>query len=124
MQLHQLQFNEIERIAYITGQPLVAMCAEHADDGELLEDGLEDQLEAAQKKGYDLGTEVGVGVDAVQEIKQLEDSVTDIKASHQRCRDNLQAVYDWLRSDDCKTIKSRQAFEKRLLAALRVTPRY
>jgi hypothetical protein len=47
-----------------------------------------------------------------------------LKASHQRCRDNLQAVHDWLRSDDCKTVKTSLAFQKRLLSALHVTPRY
>jgi hypothetical protein len=124
MQLHRLEFNEIERIAYITGHPLVAMCADHAFDGELLEDGLDDQLEAAENKGFEEGKIEGMGLDTAETIAGLESNVIDLKASHRRCRDNLQAVCDWLRSDDSKTVKSRQAFEKRLLAALHSTHRY
>ena len=118
-----LSLGEIERIAYIQDLPWAGYIAE-AEDCESQIDGFDDQLEQARESSFEAGKEAGLGLDVAQQIADLEIELTGIKASHQRCRENLQAVYDWLRSDDFKTIKSRQAFEKRLLAALHVTPRY
>ena len=118
-----LSLGEIERIGYIQGLPWAGFIAD-AEDCESQIDGFDHQLEQARESSFEAGKQAGLGVDAAQQIADLENELTDLKASHQRCRNNLQAVYDWLRSDDCKTVKSRQAFEKRLLAALHVTPRY
>jgi hypothetical protein len=115
---------ELERIAYIQGSSLLACYAAEADDLEQQVDGFDDLIEAAKKGSVEDGKRAGLGLVAADLIEDLERSVVDIKASHQRCRTNLQAVYEWLRSDECKTVKSRQAFEKRLHAALNVTPRY
>jgi hypothetical protein len=115
---------ELERSAYIRGNGLLACFAAEADDLELQVDGFDDLIEAAKKGSFEDGKRAGLGLVAADLIEDLERSVVDIKASHQRCRTNLQAVYEWLRSDECKTVKSRQAFEKRLHAALNVTPRY
>lgn len=123
VQKQSLSLAEVERIAYIMGLPWAGYIAE-ADDCESQIDGFDDQLEQARESSFEAGKQAGLGVDATQQIADLENELIDLKASHQRCRNNLQAVYDWLRSDDCKTVKARQVFEKRLLAALHVTPRY
>jgi len=123
IQKQTLSLGEIERIAYMQGLSWAAYIAE-AEDCESQIDGFDDQLDQAREASFEAGKQAGLGLDAAERIADLENELTDLKASHQRCRNNLQAVYDWLRSDDCKTIKSRQAFEKRLLAALNVTPRY
>ena len=115
---------ELERFAYIQGNSLLAVCAAEADDLEEQVDGFDTLVDAAKQDAFESGKLEGLGLDAAQQIADLKNELTDLKASHQRCRNNLQAVYDWLRSDDCKTAKSRQVFEKRLLAALHVTPRF
>jgi len=123
IQKQSLSLGEIERIAYIQGLPWASYVAD-AEDCESQIDGFDDQLDQVRESSFESGKQAGLGLDAAQRIADLENELTDIKTSHQRCRNNLQAVCDWLRSDDCKTVKSRQAFETLLLAALRVTPRY
>ncbi len=123
IQKQSLSLGEIERIAYIQGLPWAGYIAD-AEDCESQIDGFDEQLEQARESSFEAGKQAGLGLDATQQIVSLENELTGLKASHLRCRDNLQAVYDWLRSDDCKTVKSRLVFEKRLLAALRATPRY
>lgn len=115
---------ELERFAYIQGNALLACYAADADDLEGQVDGFDDLMDAAKADAFEAGKQEGLGLDAAQRIADLANEVADLKASHQRCRNNLQAVHEWLRGDDCKTVKSRQAFEKRLLTALNVTPRY
>ncbi len=114
---------ELERFAYIRGNGMLACYFAQTDDLEGQVDGFDDLLDAAKKDALEAGKREGLGIDPAEMIEDLERQVAELKTSHQRCRTNLQAVYDWLRSDDCKTVKSRQAFEKRLLAALHVTPR-
>ena len=116
--------SELERFAYIQGNGLLACYAAEADDLESQVDGFDDLIDSAKQEAFDSGKQAGLGLDAAQQIADLENELKDLRASHQRCRDNLQAVHDWLRSDDCKTVKSRQVFEKRLLVALRATSRY
>ena len=119
-----LTATEAERYAYLQGQALLASYAADADDLTSQVDGFEDQLDAAKKEAFEAGKLEGLGLPTTEIIKDLERQVADLKASHQRCRNNLQAVHEWLRSADCRTVKSRQSFEKRLLAALLATPRY
>jgi hypothetical protein len=116
--------SELERIAYIQGHALLACYAADADDLESQVDSFDDQLDQAKKEGFEAGKREGIGLEATQIIEDLEGDIAQLKANHKRCRANLQAVYEWLRSADCKTVKSRQSFEKRLLAALNVTDRY
>jgi hypothetical protein len=116
--------NELERFAYIQGNSLLACYAAETDDLEGQVDGFDDLVDVAKSEAFESGKREGIGLATAEIIDGLERSLMDLKASHQRCRNNLQAVHDWLRSDGCKTAKSRQAFEKRLLAALNVTPRY
>ena len=123
IQKQSLSLGEMERIAYIHGLYWAGYIAE-AEDCENQIEGFNDQLEEARESSFEAGKQAGLGLDAAQQVVDLENELTELKASHQRCRNNLQAVYDWLRSDDCKTVKSRQGFEKRLLAALHSTPRY
>ena len=115
---------EFERFAYISGNGLLARYAADADDLGSQVDGFDDLIDAAKKEALKAGKQEGMELDTAAIIKDLERLVADLKASHQRCRNSLQAVHDWLRSDDCKTAKSRQTFELRLLAALNATARY
>ena len=118
-----LTANETERYAYLQGNAVLACYAGEYADYEQQVDGFDDVLDAAKEVAFEAGRYQGMGEDISQKIEELERQVAELKSSHQRCHNNLQAVYDWLRSDDCKTVKSRQAFEKRLLAALHATPR-
>jgi hypothetical protein len=120
----KLTATELERIAYIQGNALLACYAADADDLESQVDGFDDLIDSAKIDAFEAGKQEGVGIDTAEHINDLEREIADLKASHQRCRNNLQAVYEWLRSEDCKTVKSRNAFEKRLLAALNATSRY
>jgi hypothetical protein len=115
---------ELERFAYIQGNGLLACYAGDADDLEGQVEGFDDLIDAAKTEAFEAGKREGIGLDTAEIIEDLERKVADLQASHQRCRNNLQAVYEWLRGEDSKTVKSRKAFEVRLLAALNVTPRY
>lgn len=116
--------SELERLAYIEGNGLLACCAAEADELEDQVDEFDDLIDTAKQESFEAGKQAGLALDAAQRIDDLESELAKLKASHQRCRNNLLGVYDWLRSDDCKTVKTRQAFEKRVLAALNVTPRF
>lgn len=120
----QLTPAELERFAYMQGNGLLACYAAEADDLEDRVDGFDDLIDIAKQESFEAGKQAGMALDAAQRIDALESELAELKASHQRCRNNLLGVYDWLRSDDCKTVKTRQAFEKRLLVALNATPRY
>jgi hypothetical protein len=120
----ELTSTELERFAYIQGNKLMASYAAQADELEEQVDGFDDLVDNAKSDAFEEGKQAGMGQDTAHAIADLESDLMAIKASHQRCRDNLQAVHDWLRSDDCKTVKGRLAFQKRLLSALHVTPRY
>jgi len=119
-----LTADEAERYAYLQGNALLACYAADADDLTSQVDGFDDQLTAAKEEAFEAGKQAGLEIDASQTIADLETELASVKASHQRCRDNMLAIYDWLRSDDCKTAKTRHAFEKRVLTALHATPRY
>lgn len=119
-----LTADETERYAYLQGDAALASYAAETDDLTSQVDGFDDQLTAAKEEAFEAGKQAGLEIDVSQTIADLRNELADVKASHQRCRDNLQAIHDWLRSDDCKTVKTRNAFEKRVLAALHVTPRY
>ena len=116
--------DETERYAYLQGNPMLACYAGEFADCEFQIDGFDDVLDAAKEQAFEEGKAEGMGLDTAEKIEDLEKEISNLQASHQRCRNNLQAVLTWLQGDDCKTVKSRQAFEKRLLAALHVTPRY
>lgn len=115
---------ELERYAYIQGNGLLACYAANAEDLEGQVDGFDDLIEAAKKEAFEAGKRAGMALDTAEIIEDLEHKLADLKASHQRCRDHLQAVCEWLRGEDSKTVKSRKAFEQRLQAALLATPRH
>lgn len=116
--------DEAERYAYLQGDAVLACYAADFSDSEKQVDNFDDVLQAAKEAAFEEGKCEGMGLDTAEKIEDLEKEISNLQASHQRCRDNLQAVLIWLQGDDCKTVKARQAFEKRLLAALHVTPRY
>jgi hypothetical protein len=94
---------ELERFAYVQGDGLLACYAGEADDLVGQVEGFDDLIDAAKQEAFEAGKREGLGLIASEMIEDLQHDVLDLKASHQRCRDNLQAVYEWLRSDDCKT---------------------
>jgi len=116
--------SEIERYAYIYGKRHLATYAACVEDQDELETRHAEELEAAREESFAEGKAEGLGIDAADEIEALEAEVTKLKASHQRCRDNLQAVSEWLQGDGCKTVTSRKEYVKRLRTALSSTPRY
>lgn len=115
---------EVERYAYVQGNALLACYAGEFDDCDQQVEGFDDVLEAAKTEAFEEGKVTGMGLDTTVIIGDLENTVADLKASHQRCRDNLQATLAWLQGDGCKTVKDRKAFETKLRQALNVTPRY
>ena len=116
--------SELERFAYMQGQSLLACYAASADDLEGQVDGFDALIDAAKKEAFEEGRRVGMALDTAEIIEDLERKVADLHTSHQRCCNHLQVVCDWLRGEDSKTVKSRQAFEQRLRAALFATPRH
>ena len=119
-----LSHAEIERIAYLSGNTNLANFAANIEEFEALEDKREDELKAEYDRGFADGEMEGLGTDADAMISALREEVEALKVQHNQCRDNLQATLNWLNGKDCKTIKSRKAFEKQLRASLLATPRY
>ena len=116
---------EIERYAYLYGKRHLASFAAEVEDQSDLEDRHEQGLEAAKEAAFKEGKDEGMGIDTAQVIDDLEAEINRLKADHQRCRDNLVAVSDWLRvSDNHNTLAKRKAFSERVRQALNVIPRY
>jgi len=119
--------SEIERYAYIYGKRHLASYAAQAEDQEDLEDlegRYEEKLENACEESFEKGKAVGIGLDTNKVITKLQQQIADLKSSHQRCRDNLQAVHQWLLGNDCKTAKGRKDYALRVNDALGCLPRY
>jgi hypothetical protein len=119
-----LTANEIERIAYLNSQSLLACYAGENNDMEDEIFNFDDRIEAAEKEAFEKGRVDGIGVVAATEIERLEGEIETITASHRRTRDRLQAVLAWLQSPDCKTVAGRRDFERHVRTVLNVTARY
>jgi len=116
--------SEIERYAYIYGKRHLASYAACVEDQEDLEDRHEQELEAAQEEAHAKGMAEGIGADTNMMLTDLQAEVTQLKADYQFCRDNLQAVHQWLLGNDCKTAKGRKDYALRVNDALGCLPRY
>lgn len=117
MNIAQLQFNEIERIAYLTGHPLVAMLAESADDSELLVDGFDDRLETAEAEGFEKGYKEGLGEDADKTITAMRHELTIAQEAKKQAVDKLLQITKLIDSDMCKTIKGRHELSKQIFGS-------
>lgn len=125
-QLHKsnLSPSEVERYAYLAGDSVLALYAAEFEDLDGQVDGFDDQLDAAKKQSYDEGRIDGMGADTFAQIKALEHQVERIQASCNKSKENLLAVYEWLRCDGCKTIKGRKDFESKVRNAWLSTVTY
>lgn len=122
-----LSANELERLCYITGDAGMSNYYATQDELERMEDSYEDALHKAHDESYEQGREAGIaetiGKDMDDMLHALRDEVTRLKGRVNAGVESLQAVYDWLRSDGCKTIKSRKLFETKVRARLLASPR-
>lgn len=117
--------SEIERYAYLYGKAHLACCAADLEDQDDLETRHAEELEAAIESAFKEGKQEGMGIDTADEIDRLEAEVEKLKASHKRCRENLVAVYDWLRvGENHNTLAKRKAYADKVRQALNTTPRY
>lgn len=120
-----LTTHEIERYAYLYGKAHLAQFAAEVEDQDDLETRHEQEIEAAKGEAHAAGLKEGLGLDADKMIDALRDEVTKLKADHRRCRDNLQAMFDWFKtSDNHNTLAKRKAYTEKVRQALLSTPRH
>ena len=116
---------EIERYAFLYGNKHLADFAAEVEDQDDLETRHKQELEAAIGEAHAEGLKEGLGLDADKMIDALRDEVVKLKADHRRCRDNLQAAHDWLKtSDNHNTLVKRKAYADKVRQALLSTPRH
>jgi len=123
IQHQSLRFDEIERIAYISGMPLANYFLE-MDDQEIQIDGFDDQLKKAADEAYARGKHDGMGADTADQIESLEHRVEALQGSCTKAKSQLLAIYQWLGSDDCKTLKGRKAFQEKVRVSWMNTDTY
>jgi hypothetical protein len=120
-----LTCSEIERYAYLYGKKHLASFAADLEDQDEAEERHEQELQDVHEEAFENGKAEGLGLDANKLIDALQKEITDLKASHQRCRGNLQAVSEWLRvSDNHNTLAKRKAYADKVRSALNTISRY
>lgn len=122
-----LSSSELERLSYITGSDLYNRYAaqDEIDDMEL---AYEAEIERVEESAFEAGKQAGI-VEAIGEedanlIQTLRQEVEQLQKSSNLTRNSLEVVRTWLASDDCKTVKGRKEFDKRLRSCLSGIPRY
>jgi hypothetical protein len=105
-----MNFNEIERRAYIDGDGLVAMLAENAADIETIEADFEQRL--ADK--FEEGKLEASDAELLAEIESLKGQLEAVRASLARTHSLLDATNAWLTGPNCKNAKGRDMFRKTL----------
>ena len=119
-----LPHNEQERIAYITGNSMLATFAGDCDDQELLIEDFDDQLEASDTAGYDRGYKEGIGADTDTMLAAFRQEVARLKSEHQSLRTYLTDMQLCLEGDPCKTVAGRKEIATHIRRKLLATPRY
>jgi len=108
---------ELERHAYITGDPMAGIYAD-LDDAESRINGFDDELDAARKEGFMAG-------EISDAATYLEAQLDTAKKAYKIARTNLEGVARWFELGDerLKTAKGRKDCATQLRHAMLNLPR-
>lgn len=111
-----MTIEDAERIAYIAGDIARAGLLAKLSDAESLVKDYESGEDAAYEEAFDKGRAAALVDDS--DILDLQDAIKDLKTNLSVVKEFLNSVLNHLDSSDCKTIKGRVAFSKRLKSAM------
>lgn len=110
MSMHQLSHltpEELGRYAYLVGDPLADRLEEAAELFDLA-DTEDDRLDQRYAQGFSEGRLEGLGPQAADQIKKLDQQLSDMTRKHQSMADEMRNLLNWLPDDQCKTVKGRR----------------
>ena len=119
-----LRYSEQERIAYISGNAMLAEFCAHSEDLEGEIDGFDDRLEAEYSRGYDEGARDTLGEEVADKLVANETEISRLKTEHKALRTLLQLVQGHLDGDMAKKAAGRLDLSKHITRQLIQTPRY
>ena len=119
-----LTHSEQERIAYITGNSMLAAFAGDCNDQEALIDDLDDQIKAADTAGYDRGYLEGIGADTDTMLTAQRQEIARLKTEYMALKAYLAKVRYHLISDACKKVAGRDALSADITRQYIAAPRY
>lgn len=102
----ELDYTELERLAYIGGQPDLASLYAKAAELDSIDIGA--IKEAEYNRGYEDGKQAASDTELRDQVKRL---TTDVKQKDENFAELLRAFdhfLKWLQSDDAKTITNRK----------------
>lgn len=121
---NSMSYNEIERIAYITGNSMLAAYASECDDQESLIEGFDDQMEAEFSRGYKEGELDTLGKDTDAMLAAQRQEIARLKTEYMALKDYLAKVKDYINGDACKKVAGRHALSADITRQYIATPRY
>lgn len=119
-----LSASEIERIAYLSGNPILAAYAGDCDDQGIRIDSFDDELEEARKESYAKGYHEGIGADTDTMLAAQRQEIARLKTEQQSLRTYLTDLQPCLTGDQCKTVAGRKEIATHIHRKLLATPRY
>ncbi|MDO8250268.1 MAG: hypothetical protein Q7T78_11200 [Rhodoferax sp.] len=119
-----LTYEEHERIAYVTGNGLLASTLADASDLENEVDLFDDILDKAKVESFDSGRYEGIGIDTAKVISDLETELKRLREQYAAIRGDLEAVQSWLVGEACKTVSGRKQCASEIRRRLMTIPRY
>lgn len=101
-----VDYSELERLAYINGQPELAELYDKAAAFEAID--LDEVKKAEYNRGYEDGKQAASDAELLAQVKRL---TTDAKQKDENFAELLQAFnhfLKWLGTDDAKTVTNRK----------------
>lgn len=123
-QCSHLTYEEHERIAYVTGNGVLASTLADAAELESEVDLFDAILDRAKEESFEAGKSEGIGIDTAKVIVDLESKLKSLKEQHAAIRSDLEAVQSWLEGDATKTVAGRQKCVFEIRRRLLTIPRY
>lgn len=116
MSLHHSSYltpEETGRYAYLAGDPLADRLEEAAELFDLAETE-EDRLEQRYAQGFSEGRLEGLGPQAAEQIRSLEEALQAMTLRHKAMAEEMRHLLSWLNGEPCKTVKGRREVVKYL----------
>ncbi len=123
MAIH-LTSNEQERIAYMSGNAVLASIFASSQDFEDEVDSFDDQLSAEFSRGYKEGELDTIGKDMDAMLSAQRQEIDRLKTDYRALKAYLEIVQDHLDGEACKKVAGRYALSKDISRRLILTPRY
>lgn len=105
-------FSECERLAYISGNTILAELFYDADEFEIQVDGQDELLEKEKEKSFDEGKYEGLGIVSAERIEELESDLESAISKISRMSQVQQKMLEMFSDERMKTIAGRKEIYK------------